>query len=82
MDGNRLAKEKIRVIARSEGRGEETPRVIYPGGKLVDVLDVIDRWLESGRADRSVRRCFRIRGSDGGIYRVEYWEASGEWFVA
>jgi hypothetical protein len=74
-----VSEQKIKVIARSDGRGEEVPRVILYEGMRIDVLDILDRWIESGQEDRVVKRCFRVRGSDGGVHRIDYHEASGEW---
>lgn len=47
-------------------RGEETPRRFCLGGRWVEVVDVIDRWLDP------VNRYFKVRGDDGGIYLIRH----------
>lgn len=46
------------------GRGEETPRRLLDGSRVVEVAEILDRWAApSGRG-------FRVRGSDGQVYEL------------
>ncbi len=47
-------------------RGEETPRGFYLGKRRVEVVDVLDRWLDP------VHRYFKLRGDDNGIYILRH----------
>ena len=47
-------------------RGEETPRRFYLGKRCVEVVDVLDRWLDPAH------RYFKLRGDDNGIYILRH----------
>ena len=47
-------------------RGEETPRRFYLGQRCVEVVDVLDRWLDPAY------RYFKLRGADNGIYILHH----------
>ena len=47
-------------------RGEETPRRFSIGTRSIEVLDVIDQWLEPDH------RYFKVRGDDDGIYILRH----------
>ena len=51
--------ETVRVRCYGGYRGEETPRTVVAEGRELEVLEILDRWLEPSR------RCFRIRTEDG-----------------
>jgi len=54
-------------------RGEETPRRFSIGTRSIEVLDVIDQWLEPDH------RYFKLRGDDDGIYILRHDVASNRW---
>jgi hypothetical protein len=54
-------------------KGEETPRVLVLGGRRVQVVDVLDRWLAPDH------RYFKVKGDDGGVYIARHDAASGKW---
>jgi len=54
-------------------RGEETPRRFSIGTRSIEVLDVIDQWLEPDH------RYFKVRGNDDGIYILRHDVASNRW---
>jgi len=54
-------------------RGEETPRRFSIGTRSIEVLDVIDQWLEPDH------RYFKVRGDDDGIYILRHDVASNRW---
>ncbi len=64
---------ELRVECHSGYRGEETPRRLYLGKREVEVVEVIDRWLDPQH------RYFKVHGSDGDIYLVRHDTASGCW---
>ena len=75
-----MSDEKIEIIAYSGYRGEETPRDFMLGGRRIEVLEIQESWIEEGIGDRATRRCFMIKGSDGGIHKIFYDEKAGEWY--
>ena len=72
--------EKIEVIAYSGYRGEETPRILLLQGKRVEVLEILNQWIEEGVENRARKRFFQVRGSGGSRYRIYYNEKTMEWF--
>ncbi len=54
-------------------RGEETPRRFSIGTRSIEVLEVIDQWLEPDH------RYFKLRGDDDGIYILRHDVASNRW---
>ena len=75
-----MSEERIEVIAYSGHRGEETPRVIVLRQKKIEVVEILRRWIEEGIDDRTRRRVFMIKGSDGAIYKLFYDEKTMEWY--
>jgi hypothetical protein len=64
---------RIQVDCYAGYRGEETPRRIRFGERIVEVVEVPDRWLSPDH------RYFKILGSDGGTYIVRHDPESGRW---
>ncbi len=56
----------IRVECYAGHRGEETPRRFWLGERLVEVVDVLDRWLAPDH------RYFKVKGSDGDVYILRH----------
>jgi hypothetical protein len=56
----------VQVDCYAGYRGEETPRRIYFGQRLVVVRDIIDRWLAPDH------RYFKCLGNDNGIYIIRH----------
>ena len=54
-------------------RGEETPRRFYLGKRRVEVVEVLDRWLDPEH------RYFKLRGDDGGIYILRHSTTGDAW---
>ena len=69
----------VRVFAYSGYRGEELPRAIVIGDQRIDVVEILELWVEEGFEDRSRRRFFKIRGSDGEVRELRYDEEEKEW---
>ncbi|MEJ2638618.1 MAG: hypothetical protein P8010_03495 [Desulfosarcinaceae bacterium] len=63
----------IEVNCYAGYRGEETPRELRLGQRLVVVETVLDRWLAPDH------RYFKVRGDDGGIYIIRHDPRGGLW---
>jgi hypothetical protein len=74
-----VSEEKIRVTAYSGHKGEETPRAFVLGGKRIEVVEIQESWVEEKIGDRTTKRFFKVKGSDGGIYKIFYDEKTAEW---
>ncbi len=69
----------VRVFAYSGYRGEELPRAIVIGDQRIEVVEILELWVEEGFEDRSRKRFFKIRGSDGEVRELHYDEKEKEW---
>ena len=74
------SKERIKVIAYSGYRGEETPRTILFHGERIEVSEILSQWIEENSEDRSRKRFYQIKGSDGKLHRIYYDEKAMAWF--
>ena len=76
-----MSEEKVKVIAYSGYRGEEAPREITLHDKKIEVVKILSRWIEKGSEDRTIKRFFKVKGSDGSIHEIYYDEKQMEWFL-
>jgi len=63
----------MKVECYAGHRGEETPRRFYLGKRCVEVMEVLDRWLDPAH------RYFKLRGDDGGVYILRYSSGEDVW---
>jgi hypothetical protein len=75
-----MSEERIQVISYSGYRGEQTPRAMIFQNKKVEVLEILSQWAEEGVEDRTRRRFFKVKGSDGEAHTIYYDEKVMEWF--
>jgi len=75
-----MPEEKVSVIAYSGYRGEETPKKFILHGKQIEVVEILSRWLEEGSGDKSIKRFFKAKGSEGLTHKIYYDENKIEWF--
>ena len=74
--------ERIDVIAYAGRKGDERPVTFILRGLRIDVVEIMDSWVEEGSKDRVRKRCFTVKGSDGNIHRIYYDEDDLEWHYA
>jgi len=74
--------ERIDVITYSGRKGDERPVTFILRGLRIDVVEIIDSWIEEGSNDRARKRFFRLKGSDGNTHRIYYAEDDLEWYYA
>lgn len=74
--------ERIDVISYSGRRDEERPVTFILRGLRIDVVTILDHWIEEGYADRVRKRFFSVKGSDGSSHRIYYNESEREWYYA
>ena len=75
-----MSDQRIKVIAYSGYRGEETPRAIILQGERIEVVGILRRWIEEGVGDRARKRFFIVKGNDGILRKIYYDEKIMEWF--
>jgi hypothetical protein len=64
---------EVQVVCYAGYRGEQEPRRFVFAGVEVEVLEILDRWLDPAH------RYFKVRGSDGGIHLLRHDSVSGIW---
>jgi hypothetical protein len=72
--------EQIDVISYSGRKGDERPETFILRGLRIDVVEIIERWIEEGLEDRVRKRYFWVKGNDGNTYRIYYNEDILEWY--
>ena len=77
-----MPEERIKVIAYSGYRGEETPRMILLHGERIEVIEILRHWIEERSDDRARKRFYQVKGSDGNLHRIYYDEKMMGWFHA
>jgi len=75
-----MPEQKIKVIAYSGYRSEETPKTILLHGTGIEVIEILNQWIEERLEDRTTKRFYQIKGDDGVLYRIYYDEKAMEWF--
>lgn len=63
----------VRVECYAGQRAEESPRGFSIGKRRIEVVEIIDRWLDPAHSH------FKVRGDDGGIYILRYEQTSDSW---
>ena len=64
---------KIRAECYAGYRGEEEPRAFWLGERRLQVVSLLDRWLDPEH------RYFKVAASDGNTYILRHDEARAEW---
>ena len=77
-----MYREQIDVISYSGRKGDERPVTFILRGLRIDVVEILDHWVEEGVEDKVRKRSFRVKGSDGNAHRIYYDEKVLEWFYA
>ncbi|MDA8433480.1 MAG: hypothetical protein M0Z60_11045 [Nitrospiraceae bacterium] len=76
-----MAGRKIEVSCYAGYKGDERPRSFLPDGERVEVVSIIYEWIEERVEDRTRKRFFRVRGSDGFEHLLYYDEETTSWFL-
>jgi len=63
----------VRVDCYAGYRAEESPRRFFIGKRQIEVVEIIDRWLDPASSH------FKVRGDDGGIYILRYDQGTDSW---
>jgi len=67
---------KIAVECYAGYRGEQEPRAFAFGGRRVEVVEIVDRWLAPEH------RYFKVKADDGRMLLLRQDAASGDWELA
>ncbi|MEE9269060.1 MAG: hypothetical protein V3V49_02260 [Candidatus Krumholzibacteria bacterium] len=63
----------IHVECYAGYRGEEEPRRFRYEGRELEVVEILDRWLDPNH------RYFKVRGNDDGVYLLRHDADVGAW---
>ena len=76
-----MPEEQIKVSAYAGSRGRERPMSFVLRDDRIEVIQILDMWIEEGLEERSRKRFFKVRGSDGYVHKLFYNETTGAWFA-
>jgi hypothetical protein len=68
-----LTRSAVKVVCYAGYRAEETPMRFYLGERCIDVIEILDRWLDPAH------RYFKLRGDDNGIYILRHSIEQDSW---
>jgi hypothetical protein len=74
--------EHIDVISYSGAKGDERPVTFSLRGRRIDVVEMLDHWVEEELGNRVRKRYFKVKGSDGKTHRLYYDEDIDQWYYA
>ena len=77
-----MSDERIRVVAYAGYRDEELPKSFMIQGEKIEVAAILRMWNEEHVKDKTRKRGFQIRASDGYEYKIYYDEKMKQWFLA
>ena len=63
----------VRVECYAGHRAEEAPRCFFLGKRRIEVVEIIDRWLDPAHSH------FKVRGDDSGIYILRHDQPVDRW---
>jgi hypothetical protein len=75
-----MADIKIDVGSYAGYQGEESPRVFFAHGEKITVLKVLEMWVEEAGPERTRKRFFLLKGSDGLFHKLYYDSEGHQWF--
>jgi hypothetical protein len=73
--------EIIEVVAYSGYRGEERPRLFMIGEERIEVSEIVNMWVEESLENKTRKRFFQVRGSNGHEYKLYCNEEMKKWFL-
>lgn len=76
-----MSYERVEVIAYSSHRSEEIPRSFILRNEKIEVIGILDMWIEEELERRARKRFFKVRGNDGYIHKIYYDEMAMGWFI-
>lgn len=63
----------LRVECRIGHRGESLPARFFLGGRAIEILDIVDRWVGHDQ------RYFKVQGDDRDVYILRHDNHKHEW---
>ena len=66
----------LRVECYASYRGDESPRRIFVDDRGIEVIKILDRWLDPDY------RYFKVKGNDGLIYILKHDANTLQWKLA
>jgi hypothetical protein len=56
-----VIEDKVEVIAYSGYRGEEIPKAILLDNQRIEVVEILESWVEEWLEDRARKRFFKVK---------------------
>jgi hypothetical protein len=74
-----MTDKRIEVITYSGYRGEERPKAFFLHDTRIEVMEILNMWIEEEIDKKARRRIFKVRGSDRNIHEIYCDEKTLEW---
>ena len=71
--------EIIEVVTYSGYRGDEVPRLFFLNEKRIEIVEILNTWIEEDFASKVRKRFFKVKGNDGNTHQIYYNEKTFEW---
>jgi hypothetical protein len=71
--------EIVEVVTYSGYRGDEVPRRFFLHETRIEIVEILDTWIEEDFASKARKRFFKAKGNDGNIHQIYYNEKTLEW---
>ena len=75
-----MSYENIKVIAYSGYRGAESPRAFFINDEKINVVEIVDMWIEESSSNRMRKRFFIVKTNEDQRYKIYIDEKTLEWF--
>ena len=72
--------EILEVITYSGYRLVEVPRGFLLHEKRVEVMEILDMWIDEDFSSKVRKRFFRVQGNDGETHQIYYSDKTSAWF--
>jgi hypothetical protein len=76
-----MAARKIEVSCYAGYKGEERPISFLLEGERIEVASLEREWGEESPENRTRRRLFMVKGSDGFTYTLCHDDSASSWFL-
>ena len=73
--------QKIQVFAYSGYRADEIPRSFILNTQKIDIIDILDMWIEERNQTMLRKRFYRVSDKDGFMYTLYHDEKKSDWFL-
>ncbi len=76
-----MTDREVNVTVYAGYKGGERPKSFIVEGKIVEIIENVERWIEEDKDTRRRRRFFLVKGSDEKVYTLYFDEHAQKWHL-